>query len=84
MKCWPNYVPFFAIPFGQPKDWNDNTLEMAKELQVVPLLAFQGYNSSYKLPLLRFSVDGKDLQSVFNSFSPYQKKYYKLNNLDHL
>lgn len=82
MSHWSNFVPFFAIPFGQPKDWNADTLKLAEELNVIPFLAYQGYNTSYKLPLLRFSVDGKELSSFFKHLSPFQKTYYKLNNLN--
>lgn len=81
MKDWPNYVPYFAIPFGTPKDWNSDTLEVSEELNVVPLLAYHGYNTSYKTPLLRFSVDTKHLDIVFKNFSPSQKTYNRLNNL---
>lgn len=80
MSQWPNYIPFFAVPFGQPKDWNQDTLKIAQELQLIPLLAFQGYNTAFQLPLLRFSVDGMELNSVFKKMSPYQKTYYDLNN----
>lgn len=82
MKHWPNYVPYFAIPFGKPQDWNKDTLELAEELGVIPFLAHHGYNTSYRQPFLRFSVDTKNLKSVFDSFSPYQKNYDKLNLLN--
>lgn len=81
MRNWPNYLPYFAIPFGQPRDWNDNTIQLSSELNVIPFLAFQGYNTVYRTPLLRFSVDGMDLRKVFRNFSPFQKTYDKLNNL---
>jgi len=81
MSGWPNYVPYFAIPFGQPHDWNDNTLKIANELNLIPLLAFQGYNTEYRLPLLRTSVDGMELSEVFRNLSPFQKTYYQLNQL---
>ncbi|RXJ46037.1 polysaccharide deacetylase family protein [Gelidibacter gilvus] len=82
MQRWPNYVPHFAIPFGKPHDWNADTLEISEELGVVPFLAHHGYNTFYRQPFLRFSVDTKNLQSVFNSFSPFQKSYDKLNHLN--
>jgi len=82
MKNWPNYVPHFAIPFGKPQDWNKDTLEVSDELGVIPFLAHHGYNTSYRTPYLRFSVDTKDLKSVFDSFSPFQKSYDKLNSLN--
>ena len=82
MKHWPNYVPHFAIPFGKPQDWNTDTLEIAKELDVVPFLAHHGYNTQYKEPFLRFSVDTKNIKSVFDGFSPFQKGYDKLNKLN--
>ena len=81
MQDWPNYVPYFAIPFGQPKDWNKDTLMLAQELKLTPFLAYQGYNTAYRAPFLRFSVDGMDLRNVFKNFSPFQKTYDKLNNL---
>lgn len=81
MKHWNNYVPHFAIPFGKPQDWNSDTLEISKELDVVPFLAHYGYNTKYSEPLLRFSVDTKNLKSVFDDFSPFQNSYYKLNHL---
>lgn len=83
MKHWPNYVPYFAIPFGKPHDWNKFTLEVADELGVVPLLAHHGYNTIFNTPLLRFSVDTKNLKTVFAGFSPFQKSYYKLNKLNY-
>tara|TARA_R110002050_G_scaffold10421_1_gene35545 strand:+ start:4111 stop:5013 length:903 start_codon:yes stop_codon:yes gene_type:complete len=82
MSHWPNYVPFFAVPFGQPKDWNTDTLKLAKVLKLIPFLAYKGYNTSDRTPFLRFSVDGMDLRSVFNNLSPFQKRYYQLNNLN--
>ncbi|WP_026755096.1 polysaccharide deacetylase family protein [Sediminibacter sp. Hel_I_10] len=81
MKDWPNYVPLFAIPFGKPQDWNSDTLEICKELDVIPFLAYHGYNTSYREPFLRFSVDTKNLKTIFKDFSPFQKSYYKLNML---
>jgi len=81
MQHWPNYVPHFAIPFGKPQDWNTDTLEISKELDVIPFLAHQGYNTTYREPLLRFSVDTKNLKSVFDGLSPFQKTYDKLNSL---
>lgn len=82
MKHWPNYVPLFAIPFGKPQDWNTDTIEIAKELDVVPFLAHHGYNTSYREPFLRFSVDTKNLKTVFEDFSPFQKSYDTLNQLN--
>lgn len=81
MQSWQNYVPLFAVPFGQPKDWNHDTLKVSKELNVIPLLANKGYNSTYHLPLLRFSVDGIDVRHVLKNLSPFQKTYNRLNNL---
>ncbi len=82
MKNWPNYVPHFAIPFGKPQDWNTDTLEIAKEFDVVPFLAHHGYNTTYREPFLRFSVDTKNLKSVFDNFGPFQSGYDKLNQLN--
>jgi len=81
LQSWHNYVPFFAIPFGKPKDWNKTTIRLCKELSVIPLLANTGYNVKYQLPLMRFSVDGIDLKDLFQALSPFPRKYYKLNSL---
>lgn len=82
MNDWPNYVPHFAIPFGKPQDWNSDTLQIAKELEVVPFLAHHGYNTTYREPFLRFSVDTKNLKSVFDGFGAFQSGYDKLNQLN--
>ena len=84
MVDWANYVPYFAVPFGQPRDWNLDTLKVAKELKLIPFLAYQGYNTRVTAPLLRFSVVGIELRSVFKNFSPYQKRYDRLNKLNEL
>jgi len=81
MSHWPHYVPYFAVPFGQPQDWNIDTLTVAKELNLIPFLAYQGYNTEYRLPFLRTSVDGLELSRVFKNLSPFQKTYYQLNKL---
>lgn len=84
MGDWANYVPYFAVPFGQPRDWNLNTFKIARALNVIPFLAYQGYNTTHKAPFLRFSVDGVDLPSLFKNLSPFQKRYNQLNKLNAL
>ncbi len=81
LSTFKNYVPFFAIPFGKPKDWNQTTLDLSKKYNVVPLLAYNGFNTKYNDVLLRTSVDGKDVKKTIGEFSPFINNYYKLNNL---
>ncbi len=81
LRTWQNYIPFFAIPFGKPLDWNKETLEVCKDLNIIPLLANSGYNIAYHLPLLRFSVDGIELKDLLGNLSPFPSRYYSINNL---
>ena len=70
------YTPIFAIPFGKPHDWNNDTLEVCKDLGLEVAFANGGYNVKSTFGILRIPVDGLDISRVLSSLHPFLKRYY--------
>jgi len=81
LSKFPAYVPVFAIPFGKPHDWNEDTISVAKSMNLEIVLANAGYQVKYTKALMRFSADNVDVSQLMKNLSPFVKNYYRMNKL---
>lgn len=56
------YTPIFAVPFGRPFDWTDDTIEIAHDLRLDVVLANGGVNLRGGRWYNRIPIDGGDAQ----------------------
>ncbi|MEQ9063205.1 MAG: polysaccharide deacetylase family protein [Vicingaceae bacterium] len=78
----PCYKPYFALPHGQPEDWDIESLELSRKEGLICFLAKGGYNTNFNDGvLMRFSVDNVPLNQLFQRFSPFPSVYRKNNGL---
>lgn len=64
-----NYLPIFAIPFGKSKDWNQDTLQICKNLGLEVMAAQGGYNpKNYNDIYKRIPADGLELSKILKVF----------------
>jgi peptidoglycan/xylan/chitin deacetylase (PgdA/CDA1 family) len=58
LSGFPSYKPIFAVPFGKPIDWNEDTLRLSKELNLEIAFSNGGYNTDQSIGIARIPVDG--------------------------
>lgn len=57
----PGYIPIFAIPFGRPKDWSGDTIQVCNDLGLRYLFANGGFNNGDAPGLKRIPADNRNL-----------------------
>jgi len=55
------YKPLFAIPFGRPRDWNNDTINVCNDLELRYLFANGGFNKGDCPGLKRIPADNRNL-----------------------
>lgn len=75
LSDFSNYIPVFAIPFGKPMDWNQDTLSACKELQLTPLFANGGYSTNTHPIGNRIPADSRDVAELIKGLSPFISRY---------
>jgi peptidoglycan/xylan/chitin deacetylase (PgdA/CDA1 family) len=73
---YPAYKPVFAIPFGKPHDWTNETINLCKELKIEFAFSNGGYNTKKDVGIMRIPVDGLSLQKVMSGMSHRNKSDY--------
>jgi peptidoglycan/xylan/chitin deacetylase (PgdA/CDA1 family) len=58
LSSLPSYKPVFALPFGKPIDWNGDTLNLCKQLNLEIAFSNGGYNTIKSAGIERIPVDG--------------------------
>lgn len=77
LSKFETYKPIFAVPFGKPCDWNNDTIELCKKLGLEIAFANKGYNVTHNLGILRIPIDGLEISSMIASLHPFIKRYYR-------
>jgi peptidoglycan/xylan/chitin deacetylase (PgdA/CDA1 family) len=72
------YQSVFAVPFGKPHDWNNDTINICKEFRLEFAFSNGGYNTRHSQGILRIPVDGIKVSKVLSKLSPFLKPDYIL------
>jgi len=67
LRQFRSFRPFFAIPFGRPHDWTDETLRIADEFGVKVVLSGGGINLNADGPIERMPADNRDVKIVLRT-----------------
>jgi peptidoglycan/xylan/chitin deacetylase (PgdA/CDA1 family) len=71
LRTFEQFKPIFAIPFGKPIDWNEETLKIAQELNLNIVLSNGGINRNFDQLINRIPADGKELSGIFDNLYYY-------------
>ena len=68
LSNFPNYLPYWAIPFGKEHDWNRDTIRLALEKELLLFFHTNEINYSWNgLGLNRIPCDGKNFKSIISN-----------------
>ncbi len=75
----PNFIPFYAIPYGKPFDWNNHTLDLCKKLSLKILSAHGGINKNTKFMKIinRIPADSLNIKDLIENLYIHKiKKFF--------
>jgi peptidoglycan/xylan/chitin deacetylase (PgdA/CDA1 family) len=70
LEKFPNYLPYWAIPFGTDRDWNRHTMGLALEKELLVFHHTNGVNFGWNgFSLDRIPSDGRHLQALISGIN---------------
>jgi peptidoglycan/xylan/chitin deacetylase (PgdA/CDA1 family) len=70
LESFPNYLPYWAIPFGTDRDWNRHTLSLALKKELLVFHHTNGVNFGWNgFSLDRIPSDGRYLQALISGIN---------------
>lgn len=70
LSSYKGYKPIFAIPYGKPWDWDDNTIRTAIQFNLDFVFHDSGINFKKEVGFKRIPADGKNMnQLLYNSLN---------------
>jgi len=70
LSSFKAYKPIFAIPYGKPLDWDDNTIRTAIQFNLDFVFHDSGINFKKEVGFKRIPADGKNIhQLLYNSLN---------------
>ncbi|MCB2220088.1 MAG: polysaccharide deacetylase family protein [Bacteroidetes bacterium] len=73
LKQFEQFRPIFAIPFGKPMDWNEETIKIARKLKLDIVLSNGGINRNFDQVIKRIPADGIEVPRIFDNLYYYAK-----------
>jgi peptidoglycan/xylan/chitin deacetylase (PgdA/CDA1 family) len=67
LSSFNNYKPIFAVPYGKPWDWDDNTIKTAFQFNLDVVFHDSGINFNKEVGFKRVPADGKNFQQLLYS-----------------
>lgn len=67
LSSLPSFKPLFAIPFGRPHDWNFDTIDVLRELELEFVYADGGTNVGKSVGYQRIPSDGRKVKKLISS-----------------
>lgn len=67
LSSFKNYKPIFAVPYGKPWDWDDNTVRAAFQFNLDIVFHDSGINFKKEVGFKRVPADGKNLPQILYS-----------------
>lgn len=64
LSSLPSYQPIFAIPFGRPHDWNFDTIDVIRELDMEFVYADGGISTGKSVGYQRIPADRKKIKKL--------------------
>lgn len=79
VSSFPTYKPIFALPFGKSHDWNNDTIDICKDLGLEIAFSNGGFNTKRNFGIERIPADGLRIESAIRKLEPKILKRLKLS-----